>query len=97
MEYLAKLMSSTGTQVTFVSETRTSSCIASQLNNRFNTAGSFVVPSIGLSGGLWLLWNDDVKVCINFSNHYLILALVVDTATHVEFALVCVYGDPHHR
>ena len=66
MEYLAKLMSSSGAHVTFVSETRTSSHIASQLNSHFNSDGNFVVPSIGLSGGLWLLWNDDVKVCIKF-------------------------------
>jgi hypothetical protein len=54
IEFLDRLMLSTGVQITFVSETRTSRYNSSQLNNRFNIADSFVVPSIGLSGGLWL-------------------------------------------
>jgi hypothetical protein len=97
MEYLARLMISTGAQVTFVSETRTSRYKASQLNTRFNTAGSVVVPSNGLSGGLWMLWSDEVQVSVKFSNHYVILAVIVHLPTSVEFALACVYGDPHHR
>lgn len=52
MEYLARLMYSTGAQVTFVSETRSSKCTASQLNARFTTTASFVVSSEGLSGSL---------------------------------------------
>jgi hypothetical protein len=27
----------------------------------------------------------------------MILALVVDKATNVDFVLACIYGDPHHR
>jgi hypothetical protein len=44
-----------------------------------------------------LLWNDDVQVSVKFSSHNLILAVVVNIATNVEFAMACVYGDPHHR
>ena len=51
MEYLARLMYSTGAQVTFVSETRSSKCTDFQLNARFNLSSSFVVPSKGRSGG----------------------------------------------
>lgn len=51
MEYLARLMHSTGAQVTFVSETRSSECTPAQLNARFNSIASFVVPSEGFSGG----------------------------------------------
>ena len=97
MEYLARLKSLTGAQVLFVSETRSSKCTVGQLNNRFNTAGSYVMPSNGLSGGLWLLWTDEVQVDVKFSNHHVILANVVIVATRREFALACVYGDPHHR
>uniref|UniRef100_A0ACD5Z785 Uncharacterized protein n=1 Tax=Avena sativa TaxID=4498 RepID=A0ACD5Z785_AVESA len=97
MEFLARLMNSTGVQVTFLSETRSSRYNSSHLNSRFNTAGSFVVPSTGFSGGLWLLWSDEVRVSINFSNQYLILAVVGHIHTNVDFALACVYGDPHHR
>jgi hypothetical protein len=47
MEYLAKMINSTAAQVTFVSETRSSKCTAADLNARFNTHASFVVPSVG--------------------------------------------------
>ena len=50
MEYLSKLMNSTGAQVTFICETRSSKITPVQLNTRFNIAGSLVVPSVGLSG-----------------------------------------------
>lgn len=96
MEYLAKLLNSTGAQIAFISETRSSGCNSSQLNSRFSTVGSFVVPSDGLSGGLWMLWSNEVQISIKFSNHYVILAEVVHISTNVEFALACVYGDPHH-
>jgi hypothetical protein len=97
MEYLSRLMTSTGAQVTFVSEIRTSRYKPFQLNTRFNAADSVVVPSNGLSGGLWMLWSDEVHVSVKFSNHYVILAIVVHIASSMEFALACVYGDPHHR
>jgi hypothetical protein len=97
MEYLARLMNSTSAQITFISEIRTSRYNSSHLNSRFNTAGSFVVPSNGRSGGLWLLWSDEVHVSVKFCNHYMILALVLNRTTNVDFALACIYGDPHHR
>uniref|UniRef100_A0ACD5Z7B9 Uncharacterized protein n=1 Tax=Avena sativa TaxID=4498 RepID=A0ACD5Z7B9_AVESA len=97
MGYLDNLMSSTKAQVTFVSEIRTSKYNSTQLNNRFNIADSFVVPSAGFSGGLWLLWTDEVQVTTNFSSHHLILANVVNIAYNIDFVLVCVYGDPQHR
>lgn len=97
MGYLAKLMYSTRAQVIFVSEIKTSKYNSAQLNNHFSTAGSFVVPSVGRSGGFWLLWNDEVQVNVKFSSFNLILASVVNIATSLDFILVCVYGDPHHR
>jgi exonuclease III len=96
MGYLSKLMYSTGAQVTFISEIRTSKYNSRQLNTRFNIADSFIVPSVGLSGGLWLLWNDEVQVTVKFCSFHLILASVVHIASGVDFLLVCVYGDPHH-
>ena len=54
-------MSSTHSQVTFISETRNSRITANDLTDHFHVSDSFVVPTIGLSGGLWLMWNDDVE------------------------------------
>ena len=97
MDYLANLMSSTKAQVCFVSETRSSKYTSSQLNNRFNIVDSLVVPSRGLSGGLWLLWTDEMQVDVKYADHHVILANAVHIASSVNFVLVCIYGDPHHR
>jgi hypothetical protein len=97
MEYLAKFMNSTGAQITFVSETQTSRYNSSKLNSHFNVADSFVVPSEGRSGGLWMLWSDEVCVSVKISNHHMILAIVIDKITNSDFVLACIYGDPHHR
>ena len=97
MDYLAYLMSSTRAQVIFISETRTSRYSSNQLNNHFNIEDSIVVPSRGLSGGLWLLWTNEVQVDVNFVDHHVILASVFHIATSVKFMLIFVYEDPHHR
>jgi hypothetical protein len=97
MDYLANLISSTRAQVCFVSETKSSRYSPSQLNNRFNIADNFVVPSRGLSGGLWLLWTDEMQVDVKFADHHVILANVLHIASNLKFVLVCIYGDPYHR
>jgi hypothetical protein len=62
IQHLARLIKSTHTQVTFVLETRNSKITATQLVNFFPIKDSFVVPAAGLSGGLWVLWTDDVDL-----------------------------------
>ena len=89
-----RLMSSTRAQVTFIAETRNSSVNADQLTNHFRVSDSFVVPATGLSGGLWVMWTDDVDVNIVSSSHYYVLASVVQKCSAVSFNLVCLYGDP---
>ena len=64
MQHLARLISSTHAQLIFISETRNSKITAPQLVNCFGVFGSFVVPAIGLSGGLWVMWTDDMDVNI---------------------------------
>ena len=97
MDYLAKMMRSTAAQVIFVSETRSAKCTTADLNNRFNIHASFVVPSVGLSGGLWLMWSDEIRLDIKLSSRYFILALAMHIPSKVEFLLAGVYGDPHHN
>jgi hypothetical protein len=55
MVHLACLMTSTNSQVSFISETRSSTITRTSLINRFNAYDAFVVPAIGQSGGLWLI------------------------------------------
>jgi hypothetical protein len=57
----------------------------------------YVVPANGFSGGLWLLCNDDVDLQILHSIKFYILASCVEKPTSMNFNLVCVYGDPHHK
>uniref|UniRef100_A0A8R7RAF2 Endonuclease/exonuclease/phosphatase domain-containing protein n=1 Tax=Triticum urartu TaxID=4572 RepID=A0A8R7RAF2_TRIUA len=97
MTYLAKFIHSTKAQVTFVSEIRSSKVKSRDLINRFDICDSVVVPSRGSSGGLWLMWNDELQVHVNTASFYVILANVVHIATGRDFGLVCIYGDPYHR
>ncbi|XP_048555987.1 uncharacterized protein LOC125536777 isoform X1 [Triticum urartu] len=97
MLYLANLMRSTKTQVTFVSEIKSSKVRSVDLVNRFDVANGFVVPSRGASGGLWLMWTDELKVSVHAAAFHYILANVVHAASGVNFCLICIYGDPYHK
>ncbi|GJN09889.1 hypothetical protein PR202_ga27938 [Eleusine coracana subsp. coracana] len=94
--HLARLITSTKAQVIFVSETRTSKISKTQLINRFLVKDSHVVPATGQSGGLWLMWNDEVDLNIVSSSHHLILATVMCKPSNKLYNRVCIYGDPHH-
>jgi exonuclease III len=96
MNYLARLMHSTNAKVTFISETKTSKFNRAQLSNHFNITHSFVVPSEGRSGGLWLLWDNDIDLKITRATSNLILSSLVITSTKEAFCLICMYGDPSH-
>jgi hypothetical protein len=97
MVHLARLLTSTKTQVCFISKTRNSSIRRTSLINHFNASDAFVVPAVGQSGGLWLIWNDQVDVnIVDHSSNY-IFALCKNNLSSQQFALVCIYGDPHHR
>lgn len=52
---------------------------------------------VRLSGGLWVLWTDDVDLNIVSSSHYYVLAIVVQKCDAITFNLICLYGDPHHK
>jgi hypothetical protein len=97
MLFLANLIRSTRAQVTFVSEIKSSKVRSVDLVNRFDVTNAFVVPSRGASGGLWLMWNDDLIVSVHSATFHYILANVVHLASGTSFCLVCMYGDPYHR
>jgi hypothetical protein len=67
------------------------------LINRFNSFDAFVVPSLGQSGGLWLIWNNEVNLTVADHSPNYIFALCTNNLSSKQFALVCIYGDPHHR
>ena len=53
MTHLARLITSTKTQVIFISETRNSRMTKTAIISHFNTDDAYVIPAQGLSGGLW--------------------------------------------
>lgn len=97
MIHLARLLSSTKSQVCFISETRNSSITRTSLVNRFNASDALVVPAVGQSGGLWLLWKHDFNITIVDQSHNYIFALCNNNLDQKQFGLVCLYGDPHHQ
>ena len=97
MTYLAKLIHSTKAQVTFVSEIKSSKVRSIDLVNRFDVSNAFVVPSRRTAGGLWLMWNDELKVTVHVATFHYILANVIHVASGVNFCLMCIYGDPYHK
>ena len=60
-------------------------------------SNSFVVPLRRRSGGLWLMWNDDLDITVHTASFHLILATATIRSTSQKFSLVCIYGDPYHR
>jgi hypothetical protein len=97
MTHLGRLLSSTKAQVCFIFETRNSSISRTSIINRFNCIDAFIVPAIGQSGGLWLIWNQDVSITVVDHSHHYIFALCNNHLDNNPFGLVCLYGDPHHR
>lgn len=61
----------------FFSETKCSSSILNKLKVKLNYSGCFIVNRVGLSGGLCLLWKEDVAVSIvNYSIHHIYTSIV---------------------
>lgn len=97
MCHLARMIHSTKAQVIFVSEIKSSKVNSTDLAARFNMYDSYVVPSRRRSGGLWLMWTDDLQVSVHNASFYVILAKCVNRSSNQQFGLVCIYGDPYHR
>ena len=88
---------STKAQIIFLSEVKSSKYTADSIATWFNMHDALVVPSRKSSGGLWLLWSDDIHLDVYTTLFHLILALATDRARSQKFGLICVYGDPYHR
>jgi endonuclease/exonuclease/phosphatase family metal-dependent hydrolase len=97
MAHLSRLLVSTRAQVCFISESRNSSITKTAIKNHFNLNDAFVVPAQGQSGGLWLIWNDEVHITVVDHSQNFIFALCINKTSMHQYGLVCIYGDPHHR
>ena len=83
-------------KVIFVSEVKTSKFSPHDLIENFSLQGCHVVRADGISGGLWLLWTEDVDIEVVKSSPNYILANVSFKCPRFVFRLVCLYGDPYH-
>jgi hypothetical protein len=97
MLHLTRLIQSTKPQVIFLSETCNSTISVSSLKNHFNLNGAFIVPSQGQSGGLWIMWNDEIELTIFDHSQNYILAICTNNNNNLRYGLVYMYGDPRHR
>lgn len=95
MRHLQRLISCTKAKVIFISETKSNKFSISDLICNFHVHDSFIVPANGISGGLWLLWADNVQVAIIKSSSNFILANI-NLGQDFFIKLACVYGDPYH-
>jgi len=97
MQHLDRLLTSTKAMVSFISETRNATINRTALINHFNLTDAFVVPALGQSGGLWLLSSADISFNVVDHDRHSIFAICNLSSTNQTFALICIYGDPHHR
>jgi len=87
MFLLARMIYATKPQVTFISEVKSSKIKVDDLIARFNISDSIVVPSRRRSGGLWLMWTDEVQVHVHSFNFHVMLATIVVTSSNLNFDL----------
>jgi hypothetical protein len=91
MIHLARMIHAEKPQVTFISEIKSSKVNASDLLARFNMSDAIVVPSRRRSGGLWLMWTDDLKLHVHSTNFHVILATATLVSSNIKFGLVCIW------
>ncbi|KAJ1686323.1 hypothetical protein LUZ63_017713 [Rhynchospora breviuscula] len=92
---LARYLHSTRARLAFVSETKYSISQAKQRISRLSLRNSEVIPSVGKSGGIWLLWDDDVVVEVLERSFFFFFAKVQMYASEDPWLLGAVYAHPN--
>ncbi|WVZ70254.1 hypothetical protein U9M48_018931 [Paspalum notatum var. saurae] len=78
------------------SSTKAQSIHKPSLINKLGVDDAFVLPSVGLSGVLCLLWKEDFSISVDSASLNLILATATYKPYGMSFNLICMYGDPNH-
>ncbi|KAF9598151.1 hypothetical protein IFM89_025591 [Coptis chinensis] len=95
MEELKKQIKDVRPLFSFIMETKCPVNKGVSLIKRLGDFESFVVPSRGLSGGLWIFWDNSVVVEVLMSDSWFIhckISVKVN-GVHEGFFLSCVYGN----
>lgn len=91
---LKSFVRGTNPSILFLSETKMSETMSSQRVKQFGFHNACIVSSVGISGGLWLLWKDDVELEIISQSRNLIHIQIIHQSFRTQWHLFCVYGPP---
>lgn len=91
---LNRYLRCTKAQIAFISETRCGVARAEERIRKLLLSNYIVVPSEGRSGGLWMVWGDDVSIIFLEKNKNLIAVRVREKGAVKDWILIGVYGDP---
>lgn len=91
---LNRYLRSTRALVAFILETKCNEEVARGRIQQLPLNNFSLVPSRGRSGGLWLIWEDEVKLRVVKSTRFFILAKINLNDGKESWGLACVYGDP---
>lgn len=94
-QFLKRLLRATRASVAFVSETKSSTVRFENFLQHCGLPNYTFVPSRGLSGGLWLMWEQNIRLQVITKSSSIIHAKI-RAAGKPDWSLVCVYGDPSH-
>ncbi|KAJ3685147.1 hypothetical protein LUZ61_014311 [Rhynchospora tenuis] len=94
---LARYLHATRSKIAFISETRADLRKSEQRLRNLPLKNNVVIPCVGKSGGIWLLWSDDIKVRVVEQSFYFFFAVVQEDALSQPWTLGAIYGDPHDR
>ncbi|KAL5714380.1 hypothetical protein ACHQM5_016348 [Ranunculus cassubicifolius] len=96
MESLKDVVSSSRPFLIFVSETKASLKAARNRILRLGQWESHIVPSVGASGGLWLLWDSNCSVNVLYSDQWIIHAEITDLNGNM-FIFSGIYGHSKYE
>jgi hypothetical protein len=96
IQFLKDLLHSTRVEIAFISKTRSSVRRAVEQLRKISGYNWHMVPAQGLSGGLWLLWANNLKVRVMEADKHFIFAHITDDTTE-GWILRAIYGDASHQ
>ena len=87
MATLNRYLRCTRVQIAFISETRCGLRKAEERIDSLPLCNSLVVPSEGRSGGLWMVWGDEVDISLVTMNRSVIAVKVREKFKNNEWLL----------
>ncbi|XP_072954513.1 uncharacterized protein [Typha angustifolia] len=93
---IKSILHSTATKLAFLFEMKCNSAKANSIISSLPLRQSYVVSAQGHSGGLWLLWDDSIKLQVLEASSQFIFSTINDPSSATVWIFGGVYGDSHH-